>query len=517
MSSSKSVLRSALAATGLVAAALLVAGCGATAETAPTGPAQKGGTLNLAPEAEVLSFVPGRAIQRPEINILAQVLQGLFVFDSEDRIRPLLVSSYKKSPDLTEWTFHLRPDVKFSDGKPLTPADVVFSIEAAEKSVTWGTLYEQITSVTAKGPSTVVIKTDSPAPTLPAVLALFPAGIMPKDFGGKTEAQFGQQPMGTGPFQVTSWKHGSSITLERNPYYWKKGLPLLEKVVYFPSPNDNSRVSQLKAEQLEIISKPPVALLNQLEVTPGLSLVFAEDNEMGTLLLNARKPLFKDPRGREAVNLALNRDEITQAAFKGYGRPGASFFPPTMLYAKHIKPPVQDAAKAKALLAEAVAASGESPDIELTIEVGEENANAAAQVIQQELQAVGFTVTIKPLEAGTLYEQDEAGEFDTSLTNFYSLLHDPVEQAGFYPSTDGFWTGAADSKEIGALVAKAAQEVDPRERERLYHEIQQLVFERNDLIVLFYAPATSVASTKVSGFKVNSVDLYNLEEVGFAK
>lgn len=504
-------------AASLVAAALVIAGCGGATETGSSGPAQEGGTLNIGPETEVLSFIPGKAIQRPEINILAQVLQGLFVYDSDNKIEPLLVDNYKKSPDLTEWTFHLRQGVKFSDGKPLSAADVVFSVEQAEASVTWGTLYEQIDSVKARGNSTVVIKTSTPAPTLPAVLALFPAGIMPKDFGGKTEAQFSQEPIGTGPFEVTSWKHGNSITLERNKYYWKKGLPLLEKVVYSPAPNDNSRVSQLKAEQLELIAKPPIAQLGQLENTPGLNLSLAENVEMGTLLLNARKPLFKDPRGREAVNLAVSRDEITEAAFKGYGQPAASFFPASMLYAKAIQPPKQDLAKAKQLLAEAVAASGESPDIELTIEIGEEYASAAAQVIQQNLQAAGFKVTIKPLETGTLFEQDEAGEFESSLINFYSLLSDPVEQVGFYPATDGFWTGAEDAEEIGALAAKAAEEIDPKKREQLYFDIQQKVFERNDLIVLYNSPVTSAFTDKVSGYKVNSVGLYNLEEVGFGE
>lgn len=497
--------------------ALAIAGCGGGQSSDQTdGTPQQGGTLRIAPEAEVLSFIPAKAIQRPEISILAQVLQGLFVYDSENEIKPLLVSKYEKSNDLRNWTFHLREGVKFSNGKPLTPADIAFTLEKAKESLIWGNLYEDIVSVTPRGPSTVEIKTKTPSPALPAVLALFPAGIIPEDFGGMSESEFGSQPIGTGPFEVTSWKRGLKITLERNPRYWKEGLPYLDSVVYTPAPNDSSRISQLKAGQIDLATKPPMAQLKQIESTPGIEAVLVEDVEMGTLLLNARKPLFEDPRAREAVNLALDRETIAEAAYKGYARPAASFFPGSMLYAKDIEPPTPDLAKAKKLLAEAVADTGEAPQFDLIVELGEEYANIAAQVIQENLKEAGFEITLKPLESSALYELSEAGEYGLCLQNFYSLLHDPVEQVAFYPATDGFWTGSDNVSEIARQAQEGEEEVDSAKRRQIYEDMQQEIYDNNNLVILYNAPVTWAAADDLSGFEPNSVGSYSLEEVGLS-
>jgi peptide/nickel transport system substrate-binding protein len=500
-----------------VLAALVLAGCGGGGGTESSGPPQKGGTLRIGPEAEIATLDPAKVLGATEINILGQTLQGLFISNHEEKIEPLLVTKYEKTPDLKEWTFHLREGVKFSNGRPMTSADVVFSIEAAQKSLVWGNLYEGITSIKADGPSTVVIKTKAPAPALPAVLSLFAAGIVPKNYAGMSEQQFGEEPIGTGPFEVVSWKRGTSITLEKNPYYWQKGLPYLEKVIYTPAPSDNSRVSQLKAGQLDAISKPAYAQLKSLESFPGVNLNIAENSSMGTLLANARKPLFQDPRAREAINLAVDREDIATAALKGYGRPAASFFPLSMLYAKDLKPPARDVAKAKKLLAEAVAATGEQPDFEISFEAGEESASSATQVIQENLEEAGFKITLKPLEATALYGLAEAGEFDLALINFFSTLHDPVEQVGFYPATEGFWTGASNVPEFTKKADAALEEINPTKRGQMYGEIQEEVEKENYVLVVDNAPLIWATAENVSGFEINAVGAYNLLEVGFSK
>ena len=99
-------------------------------------------------------------------------------------------------------------------------------------------------------PSTVVVKTVEPAPGLLSILSLFPASIVPKDYGGMSAKEFAQHPVGTGPFELHSWTRGQSMTLLPNPHYWRENLPYVDQLVVHSVPQDNSRVAQLRSGEL---------------------------------------------------------------------------------------------------------------------------------------------------------------------------------------------------------------------------------------------------------------------------
>lgn len=505
----------AMAAFLLLAA--LLAGCGGTSSETEAGKPHRGGTLTVAEESEPDTLDPAKGIIIPDVNIIEQVTEGLFRTNSEQEPKPWLIESYEKSKDLRTWTFHLKPDVRFSTGKKMTAADVVFSIDAARKSEIWQGLYEPITSVTATDPTTVSLKTSTPCPALPYMLAIYPAGIIPNNYEGKSEKAFGEDPIGTGPFKLISWKHSQSLTLGRNTFYWRSGLPYLDRVVYVNAPEDNSRVSQLKAGDVDVIAKPSYAQVGSLESTPGLGVTKAEHNSLLSVLLNANNPLLENAKVREAISLAVDRGGVVEAAAKGLAQPAAAWYLASLRYADAgIKPPAQNLAKAKRLLQEGVAETGEQPDLKLLYASGEELTGNAAQIVQQGLDEAGFKITLAPADVATVSAEYSAGNYDLSLAQTITLVPDPIEWFGYYLSTEGLFTRAPLGS-VEGLIKEASEESSEVRREALYHEIQERLTKENYLVNLIETPVLYAHGEAVHGIELNFTGVVRLANVWLAE
>jgi peptide/nickel transport system substrate-binding protein len=506
----------------LAIVAFVLSGCGGgggggTSGGEASAPPKHGGSLHFAQIEETATLDPFKSIGVQEITTVGQITEPLFKTNKQEETVPWLVTKYEKSPDLRTWTLHLRQGVKFSDGKPMTAADVVFTLEKAKQSPYWGSTVEPISKVRETSPSTVMIEAEDPTPAMPAILSLFATGIIPKGFGGMSEKEFAEHPIGTGPFMVGPWKHGQSLTLEANPHYWRKGLPYLESVVFDTVPDDNARVAQLKGGELDVIAEPPWSQLSAIESTPGLNLFQLEDGFTDYLIVNAEKPLFKDSKAREAINLALNREDIVKAAMGGYGKPAGSLAPLSLLYTDPgVKPPAQNVARAKQLLGEAVKETGEKPSFTLLLIAGDSYANSASQIIQQDLQEAGFEVTLKPIDANAQLELLSSKEYDVGLLKVYSTIPDPVEFWAFYLATEGIFSGAPGGQ-IEKLNTEAAHEIEPEKRRSLYDKIQEIVNQENFLVVMDDKPWVFGVAEGVSGFYVNATGMPALGEVGLTE
>ncbi|HET7119735.1 MAG TPA: ABC transporter substrate-binding protein [Solirubrobacterales bacterium] len=508
----------AIAACSIVALGML-AGCGGGSSTSSGGGSAEvapGGTLHVSQGEEVVTLDPLVATDPSSVNVVSQINEPLFRVTAEGEAEPWLVTKVEKSKDQRVWTFHLRGGVSFTNGNPLTSADVLFTLERARKSVNWGSVLEGVESITTPSPSTFVIKNSSPAPELPALLSQWSFGIIPTNFGGASEKEFAQHPVGTGPFVLGSWKRGESLTLDKNDNYWEKDRPYLQSVVLQAVPNGQSRVAQLQGGQLDLIYSPPWAQVESIENTPGLAVGDFPLGYVQYLILNSRDPLFQNEKVREAVDLALDRDGMVSAITNGHGEKAGSYIPPVIPYHDaSIEPTQQDVAKAEQLLAEAEK-EGVDPTVTMLNSSEATFWGSGAQIVQQNLEAVGFQISIRSSDLASLLETLAGGKFEMSTLEAYDATPSPAEMIGAYNGYEAVFSGA-DTTETTKLAAEATSAVDPAEREELWHRIQQILDDERYIQPVVYVPYSWALKDDLVGFEVGTSGIPWFADAGFAK
>ncbi|HEY0277141.1 MAG TPA: ABC transporter substrate-binding protein [Solirubrobacterales bacterium] len=494
--------------------AALLAGCGGGGNSggetggtegaeATSAPAHRGGTLNIAQGEEAIDLDPVTLFAPGDTYLSNQINEPLFKESTQRKVVPWLVEKYETSGGQRVWTLHLRKGVKFSNGKPLTSADVVFTLERVRGNESWTPYTENIAKVQATSPSTVVITNKEPAAELKAILALWPFEITPDNLAGESEKEFAEHPIGTGPFMLTSWKKGESMTMDANPHYWQSGKPYVEKLVWHTVTDANSRVSQLQGGDLDVVSGIPWAQVEGIENSPetdfltGIPLGYVDN-----IWLNAQKPLFKDPRVREAINLALDREGMNQAVLLGKGEPAYSLVPPGQPFQdKSLKAPEQDIEKAKELLAEAVKEGAPQPSFTILVQTEDDFWPTASQIVQQNLEEAGFKVQLKKLDTSSAIELLEAGEYEAAFGFTFSEMPSPAEAFGFYNGFNGSFTNA-DTTKTTKIMAEALSTVNEQQRAQHYYELQRIIAEENYDISVVYKPYSWAFRDDVSGLFV---------------
>lgn len=504
----------------IVLMALVVVGCGGGGGTSGTtggsdAKAQPGGTLRVAAAIEAVSLNPFEAVETASEQVFMQILEPLFQMSPEGKVEPWLASSAKATDSFKKWTIDIRPGIKFSDGTPLEAEDVAFSLEKIAKSPAWGALFESVSKVKATSPSTVEVQMSKPFSDFEGILALPFAAIVPKDYGGASGKEFGEHPVGTGPFELAGWKHGQTITLTKNPTYWKQGLPHLDKVVLTAPASDEARVLQLKGEQVDVIANVPTAQVAPLESTPGTRVQKSPFSIVNYFLPNVKSPLFENPKVREAVDLALDREAYNKAAQNGTGELGGSWLPKAVdHWDESLEAPAQDVAKAKSLMAEAVR-EGVDPSFTLLIASGDATATLGSQIIQENLEDVGFKIEIKPMDVSTKIEAETTGNFDAAIEGVATDVVDSAELVGYYIGSKAFFA-QADTAQMQKLLNRARLVGDEGQLQEIYDEMQQYVADERELIVLDYSPAIWGERENVVGFRLNPVGLPVYTEAGFS-
>lgn len=507
--------RAALLAAAAVAA--LATGCGSSDssdsdEKSATAKPQRGGTLTIATAHDITSFDQFSVNDNESIRVISQVIEGLYKTDADGKLVPWLATGDEVSADGLTHTLTLREGVKFSDGKPLTAADVKFSLEQARDSKEWGFAHADLKSVKAQDDRTVVLRLAKPVASLHANLALFVSGIIPADYGGRSAKEFARSPIGTGPFVLERWDRGTRVTLARNPHYWQKGRPLLDGVDIVGVPDDNSRITQLRGKQVDVAARPPWPQLDALDRTPGLSVETYALAQVDSLNLNTKKAPFDDKRLREAVDLALDREGMVKASLSGRGEPARSFLAPSMpFYSPQPAPAREEAlARAKQLVQEAGAPRQE---IEVMFFNGNTVASTVGQILQENLKAIGLKVKLLPLDQAAVLERGSKGDYNAALSALTSDIVDPAELAAFYVGTNGFST-FSNPPELADLVARAAREEDRDTRAKLYAELQRKIAEQHGFLALQVEPWVWAMSDRVQGFTVNATGIFDLSTVG---
>jgi peptide/nickel transport system substrate-binding protein len=302
------LLGSLAAAEGLLAR---VAGAQTTTKT----------ELVIAQSGDISKLDPHLSTGGSDVTVTFNLYDHVTSRHRDNKLHPSLATEWK-AVGPTTWQFKLRPGVKFHNGDPFTSADVKFSIERtydpkARTSV--ATIFTTVDRVEAPDPLSVAFHTKKPDPLLPARLAFFGGQIMPKRyFEAVGPEQFNARPVGSGPVRYVSWAKDDRLVLEAFADYWG-GKPDYQRVIFRPIPEVGPRIAALMAGEVDIIFRIPPDHVDRIARHPTTKVEEALFAGLYTLTVNSRRPPLDNPKVKQALSLAIDREAIVKELWRGRG------------------------------------------------------------------------------------------------------------------------------------------------------------------------------------------------------
>lgn len=453
----------------------------------------------------------------PNTQISLTIFDPLVAADAQLKPRPALAESW--TVDGNVWTFKLRPNVKFSDGTPLTADDVVFTFDRVPKvpnSPSPFTLYlKDVAKTEAVDPLTVRITTKGPSPLLLPNLGQIAilskkatSGAAPE---GKTttEMNAGEGLIGTGPYKFVSWKRGAELVLARNDNYWGK-KPVWDKVIYKPMTNAASRVAALLAGDVDLIEDPPTDDLPKLksdknlyvQQTPSVRVMYVamdQYNDVSPGITDADgKPLAKNPlkdkRVRAALSLAIDRKAIEERVMGGVSKPAGNLLPYPMFGASktYAEAPKADVNQAKKLLADAGYPKGFN--ITLGAPSGRYiNDSKVAQAIASMWTRIGVKTSVEASAPPVFFKNRDSYKYSAYLAGWSVTSGEMSNALGSLAVTSdpakGLGTtnrGRYSNPEMDKLYMEAATTMDDAKRAELLSKAADLVIADYGLIPVHF-------------------------------
>ncbi len=318
-------------------------------------PAKK--TLTIAQAGDISKLDPQMSTTVFDIAVSFNLFDNLLSRHADGKLYPSLATEWRMAAP-TQWIFKLRPNVKFHNGDPLTAADVKFTIDramnpAAKTMVP--TVFTTVDHVEVADPLTVMIVTKKPDPLIPARVGFYGGQVIPKAYFEKVgPEEFNAKPVGSGPVRFVSWVKDDRLVLEANPNYWGQRIAA-DQVIFRPLPEVASRVSALLKGEVDIITKLPPDDVERVTKNATTKVAGAMYAGLYVLVVAAAdKPPYNNPKIRQALSLAIDRQAIVKELRRGQGIvPNGPISKGDNHYDAKLPALAYDPAKAKQLLAEA--------------------------------------------------------------------------------------------------------------------------------------------------------------------
>ncbi len=453
--------------------------------------------------------------------VFAAMCDKLFDIDDKLNVVPQLAIAYEWSSDNKALIIKLRPEVTFQDGEQFDAAAVKYNLvrhQIMPGSNRRGEL-APVTSIDVIDPLTVRLNLSAPFSPLLAVLA-DRAGMMVSPKAAQAEGdKFGANPVCAGPFRFVERAAQDRIVLEKYPEYWNKGAIHFDKIVYLPIVDATVRLAKLKSGRLDVIERIAPSDVAGLQTDPRFKLAKITGIGYQGITMNIGKseaakthPLGKDPRVREAFELALDRDGIVQVAMNGEATPGNQWVAPSNpYYAKNMSIPKRDIAKAKALLA---AAGMPHPTVTL-MTPATSGSQKLAQAVQAMVKEAGFDLKIQSTEFATAQSVADKGDYDAYLLawngradpdgNIYSFdaCKQPLNYAGYC------------KPEVDAVLDRSRSQRDMSKRKKAYEDLAAIVLQDRPIIYLFHRHWLWGYTAKLSGMQMIPDGLLRVQGLKF--
>lgn len=508
----KQVLGSILAL--VCATVFTLAGC-STGQPVKEGGSESAGsnkndTLVVVRQSDITSLDPHFFTDIPTASIMNnKIYESLVTQDQDMNIQPLLATEWKQLDDLT-WEFTLREGVTFHDGTAFDAEAVIKTFQRVmdpELASPQAKNFAMIKEVTAVDDHTVRFALNYPFAPLLSVLATTAASIL----NPKVIEQYGKDLpkhiVGTGPFLLESRTPGDQFVLVKNGKYWGT-QPKVNKVVFKIVPEDTTRTAMVETGEAQIAEPLPVTELERVQASSTMSMYRSEALGVDFIGFNTQKKPFDDPRVRQAVSYALNKESFLSGVYNNIGKvSNVPTSPKVFGYAPDVKGYPYDVNKAKALLAEAGYATGFKTTI-WTSELNKERINLA-EVIQSQLKGVGIDLQIVVMENGAFFDAINKGQHEMVINHWGNATGDADYNQFNLFHTDSF--GASGNRffysnpAVDKLIEEGRKENDPAKRKEIYAKTQQMEIDDAAMIPFRVQENLAVISKSVKGYWINPI------------
>lgn len=488
------------------------------------------GVLIVGQIAEPKSLDPQAVTAANDFRILVNLYDGLVRFkDGTLEVEPALAESWEISEDGKTYTFKLRPGVTFHDGTPVNAEAVKFTFERMLKEdhpfyntgpFPLSFFFSAVASTEAVDEATVRFTLNEPYAPFLTNLATPTGAIVSSAAVEQHGAEFGRNPVGAGAFKFAEWRSNEAVVVEANPDYWD-GAPALQAVVFRPITDANTRTAEMLAGGLDLMVEVPPVSLGQFQT--GYKIVEAAGPHVWFLILNLKEGPFTDPKVRQAVNYAVNKQAIADNVLEGTATVAAGPVPAAFgwAYNPEVEPYPYDPEKAKALLAEAGVAEGTKLKFMVT-EGGSGMLDpvAMATAIQADLAAVGLDAEIQTYEWNTFLGEVNPGlEGKGDMAEMAWMTSDPdtlpflTLRTEAMPDKGGFNSGYYSNPEVDKLLEQGRVATDQAERAAAYKQVQQIVHDDAPWLFVANWKQNAVTSEQVGNFTLQPSFLLNLQKV----
>ena len=499
----KTIKRSCLKDVSLgVVILLIIFGFMGSTSIAQTEKIPRGGTLKIAfmePPHLNTALTTGPPTGIPSCQIFA----GLLQFDEKFQPRPYLARKWEVSSDGLSYTFYLEKGATFHDGKPVTSADVAFSLEIAKKNHPYGEqAFGAVEKVETPDPYTAVFRLKHPSPVCFAAIHPWILPILPKHI--YSEGDIRKHPanmnptVGSGPFRFLEWKRGQYIILERYENFFRQGKPYLDRIMIEFITDPTARTIALETGAIHIVpfSYTPYSDIGRLEKMPHLAMTtkgFEAIGPRSIIEINLRKPPLNNIKVRKAIAHCLDRDFMIENILMGFAKPAIA---PLRYTNPFCNPNLQkyefNLSKANQLLDEAGYKRGaDGIRFNLSIDFipgGGPTVQAGCEFLREQLKKVGINLTLRPPPDWAtwvtrlsnwdfeLNSTAPGDQIDPAIGIDRSFTSKNIKNVAF-TNTMGY-----SNPEVDRLCDEAKKELNFEKRKKLYHRVQEILWDELPII-----------------------------------
>ncbi len=441
------------------------------------------------------------------------LFDALLTRDEHLNVQPGLAERWE-TPDPLTYIFHIRRDVKFHDGRPLTSRDVKWTFDSLLRGKVRSTksaAYRFVDRIEAPDDFTVTFHMKEPDAALPWNLSEGAIGIVPNGSG----SELASHPIGTGPFRFVSAEPDRYVVVARNDSYWKTPAQI-SQVRFIVVPDATTRALELRKGSADIsINALGYDTIPTLQHESNVQILRAPGTVLAYLSFNLRDPILKDSRVRQAIAFAIDRQPLIHNVLRDFARPADSLLPPqSWAYNADVPRYHYNPARARELLDQAGYPAVNGIRFHITMKTStEESTRLLAAILQQQLRDVGIALDIRTFEFATFFSDVTRGEFQMYSLRWIGGNEDPdifeyVFHSSRFPPHGANRSFYANPR-VDLLIDQARVASDQNTRKQLYAELQKVLAEDEPYINLWYYDNLLVASRRVGNLSLNPSGNYD--------